>query len=150
MAALLRRSVARQPAGGDPTGTEPREDRVALLEWQPTDPCDGHLVAFAAGEIDLATADTLRQLLADAADEGCALVVLDLSSVVFLDSTGLGVIVGEHQRLTAAGRRLVLAAPMANVLRVLTITGLEQAIPVFDTLAEAVADCGIPHLLTDR
>jgi anti-sigma B factor antagonist len=89
-------------------------------------------VGVLAGEIDLASIDALEAAITateqDAAADGD--VVLDMSGVTFLDSSGLRVLVTANDRLAGAGSRLVIRRPSASVLRVLEITGLLSTIVV--------------------
>jgi anti-sigma B factor antagonist len=89
-------------------------------------------VGVLAGEIDLASIDALEAAITateqDAAAGGD--VVLDMSGVTFLDSSGLRVLVTANDRLASAGSRLVIRRPSASVLRVLEITGLLSTIVV--------------------
>lgn len=88
---------------------------------------DGTLTIWLSGEIDLAT---VPQLTA-AFDQGLAAdpttVVLDLSAVTFVDSTGIGAIVGLRNATRIAGIALTLVPGPANVMRVLTLSGLTEA-----------------------
>lgn len=90
-----------------------------------------------SGELDLAVAPELDELLerltADARD-----VVIDLAPCEFIDSSGLAVILRAHHRLDKAGRRLVMFGPSAQVLRVLSTTGLTANGLVFETVADAL------------
>lgn len=90
-------------------------------------------------EIDLVTAPTLRCALVDLLEEHRNLLVLDMANTTFMDSTGLGVIVGAIKRTRAAGGVVVLAAAPERILRVLRITGIVKVLPCFATLPEAFA-----------
>ena len=87
-------------------------------------------IVAARGEVDLATVSDLQWRLHDAASPGDADVVVDLTEVTFLDSTGLAAFVSTHKRLAAAGRTLILRNPRANVRRVLEITLLDTVMPI--------------------
>jgi len=96
-------------------------------------------VVTATGEVDLSSASLLREaigahLLADRAD-----VVVDLSAVTFLDSTGLGLLVGAAKRARNAGGSLRLVCDNPRVLRVLRITGLDKTLPLYPDLESGVA-----------
>ena len=98
----------------------------------------GHrLVVAAAGEIDMASAAQLREALAEAAASGCVEIWLDLSDVEFMDSTGIAAIV--DARGTLDGRRFALICPDGPVRRVLEIAGIEHAIAIHATRADAHA-----------
>ena len=67
-------------------------------------------------------------------------VVVDLSRVTFIDSTGLGVLVGALKRVRERGA-LSLVCPQRQVRRVFEITGLTKVFPMFDRLEDAIASC---------
>ena len=92
-----------------------------------------------SGDIDLATAPALRARLTDLLDGGCSLV-LDLRELRFIDSTGLGVLVGALRRVRADGRELRLAGPPPGVHRVFSVTGLDHVFRIFPSVEEATTD----------
>jgi anti-sigma B factor antagonist len=77
------------------------------------------------GDLDLATAPDLRECLVEVIDEG-ARIVIDLEAVDFLDSAGLGILVGGLKRARTAGGELELVCSSREVLRPLEITGLDR------------------------
>jgi anti-sigma B factor antagonist len=81
------------------------------------------------GEIDAHSATTLASHL-DPLPGSTTDVVIDLSEVAFIDSSGLRVLVEAHQRAEAEARRLVLSGPSRQVLRLLEISGLLQYLHV--------------------
>jgi anti-anti-sigma factor len=91
-------------------------------------------IVFVWGEVDCATAPRLARTLAEMTEEGRLNLVVDLSGVYFMDSTGLAVLAVAHKRLQQAGGGLVLAGPTSAVRRSLEITGLDQMMPVTDAL----------------
>ena len=80
------------------------------------------------GEIDLATAPELRRQLEELADSDLSTLTVDLSGVTFIDSSGLGVLVGFSQRLREQNRHeiLILAGLQGPVRKVFDITGLGE------------------------
>jgi anti-sigma B factor antagonist len=84
--------------------------------------CGSHTVVLVAGEIDLATRDQLRECLAPLHGD----VVVDLSRVTFLDSSGIATIVAQAARLADDGATLKLRRANVIVARVLHITGLDD------------------------
>jgi anti-anti-sigma factor len=78
----------------------------------------------ARGELDVATADELARTLDPVVSGGASLVVLDLSDVTFLDSSGLRTIVRSATSLEEGGGRLVVDGVSPAVARVLEVTGL--------------------------
>lgn len=91
------------------------------------------------GEIDLATAPQLGDQLAELPPD-CGTVIVDLSEVTFLDSTGLSVLVANWKRFSndeeKGDLRLVVNRPA--IQRVLEVTGLAQVFGVFSSLEEAI------------
>jgi len=99
---------------------------------------DDRAVVTATGEIDLATSPALRTRLQDAIGRHRT-VIVDLSDVTFIDSTGLGVLIGGLRRVNEAGgeMRVVIADP--RVLKIFEITGLTGLFSIHSSLAEATS-----------
>ncbi len=66
-------------------------------------------------------------------------VLIDLSQVSFIDSTGIGVLVGALKRAREAGGALVLVCPVPRLRRIFEITGLLQALPMYQARSEALS-----------
>ncbi len=110
-----------------------------------TNVVDDRVVLSVSGEIDVATAPQLREELLKAVHEGRGTVVLDLLGVTFLDSTGLGVIVGGLKRARSNDGDLVLVVDNRSILKVLEITGLTRVFSVHATVDDALtAEAGTP------
>ncbi|MGH9301732.1 MAG: STAS domain-containing protein [Acidimicrobiales bacterium] len=105
---------------------------------------DQPLVLAVTGEIDVFTAPQLRQQLIDLANAGHTTVIMDMEKVEFLDSTGLGVLVGGLKRLRGVDGDLILVSTQPRVVKVLEITGLTRVFKVYDRMAEALADNPVP------
>ena len=75
------------------------------------------------GEIDVRTVPALRRALDDAFAAGGADLVVDLSAVTFIDSSGLGALLGRYRRMPA-GRSMILRAPRPHVLALLRLAGV--------------------------
>ena len=97
-------------------------------------------VVTVSGEIDLATQGQLRAELNELVVAGQVDLVLDLSGVTFVDSTGLGALIGTRRRVHAFHGSLALVIPNESVMKVFTITGLEKVFAIHDTLDSALAD----------
>lgn len=89
-----------------------------------------------SGELDLASAPELEQVLERLTAEPTELLVIDLRGVDFMDSTGLSIIVKAHQRFAEAGRRVGLVKGSSQVQRLLDLTGVADRLPVVDTPEE--------------
>jgi anti-sigma B factor antagonist len=102
-----------------------------------------HTVLEVGGEVDVYTAPRLRDRLTELVDAGSRNVVVDLSRVDFLDSTGLGVLVGTMRRLRAVGGTFGLVCAKEPLLKIFRITALDQVFPLYDTVEAATsADAG--------
>src|SRR5688500_8776908 len=87
---------------------------------------DGIPVIAVRGEVDFGTAPRLRELLVSTAMDGNPRVVVDLRAVEFLDSTGLGVLVGALKRYRTLGGDLVLVISTSRIRSVFELTGLRS------------------------
>jgi anti-sigma B factor antagonist len=88
---------------------------------------DGAIVVDVRGSLDAATVDALRQsLLGTLQRERPALLVVDLTFVVFMDSMGIGALVSGHNAAREVGCRFVLRNPSEFVHRQLRVTGLTE------------------------
>ena len=96
-------------------------------------------VVDVAGEIDVYTAPQLREQLVELVDSGRYDLVIDMERVEFLDSTGLGVLVGGLKRVRAHEGSLRLVCTQERILKIFRITGLTKVFPIHDSVADAVA-----------
>ena len=82
------------------------------------------------GEIDLYTSPQLRDALASAVDQGAPKLAVDLREVRFMDSMGLGVLIGARRKLTEVDGAFALVCGDGPVRRVLDVSGLTQVFEV--------------------
>ena len=88
---------------------------------------DGQVIVELEGELDVSTAPQLHEVLVAAvSEEGSDAVVLDLSGLNFLDSTGLSLLVSTDKRVKSLGRVLILRSAQPIVRRLLEVTGLND------------------------
>jgi anti-sigma B factor antagonist len=97
----------------------------------------GTAVVQVAGELDLVSVPTLAEVLRDL-EPPCDRVILDLSGLTFIDSTGLRLAITEHRRAELDGFDFVLAGAREPILRVLRISGLDVALPMAPDVASAL------------
>lgn len=103
------------------------------------DATDGWTVLTASGEIDVAAAPTLREQLTGIIEGGTNRLVVDLEDVDFIDSTGLGVLVGAVRRARNAEGDLRLVCTNARILKVFDVTGLDEVFAIAGSVDDAVA-----------
>ncbi|MGH8998939.1 MAG: STAS domain-containing protein [Acidimicrobiia bacterium] len=99
---------------------------------------DGFAVLAVRGEVDVYTAPQLREQLITLSDGGRRQIVVDLEAVEFLDSTGLGVLVGGLKRVRSHDGDLTLVCTQRRILKVLEITGLTKVFGIHDSVDDAV------------
>ncbi|KQY58124.1 anti-sigma B factor antagonist [Aeromicrobium sp. Root495] len=91
------------------------------------------------GEIDVYTAPRLREAVVEAVDRGATRLVIDVEKVDFLDSTGLGVLVGALKRVRADGGSLDIVCTQERILKIFQITGLDKVFGLHASVDEARA-----------
>jgi anti-sigma B factor antagonist len=96
-------------------------------------------VVAVAGEVDVATAPSLRARLVELIAAGKINLVIDLEGVGFLDSTGLGVLVSTVKRVRSDGGDLSLVCANQHILKVFEITGLTSVFTIHATIGDALA-----------
>jgi anti-sigma B factor antagonist len=98
-----------------------------------------YTVLAVHGEVDVYTAPRLRERLIELVSQGSHQVVVDLEGVDFLDSTGLGVLVGGLKRLRSHDGDMILVCTQPRILKVFEITGLTKVFSIHDSVESATA-----------
>jgi anti-sigma B factor antagonist len=98
---------------------------------------DGFAVILAAGEIDLHTAPAFRDEMLTAITRDSPRLIVDLSEVTFLDSSGLAALVSALRRARDEGGWVRLVGPTSGPRKVLRIVQLDRVFPIHDTLDDA-------------
>ena len=96
-------------------------------------------VVTVGGEIDVYTAPKLRDKITELVGEGHHDLVIDMEGVDFLDSTGLGVLVGGLKRVRAHEGSLRLVCTQERILKIFRITGLTKVFPIHASVDEALS-----------
>jgi len=104
----------------------------------------GRTVIAVSGEIDVYTAPRLREMLIRLVDEEKYHLIVDMEGVEFLDSTGLGVLVGGLKRVRSHDGGIDLVCTQGRILRIFRITGLSKVFSIFDSVDQAVASHAHP------
>jgi anti-sigma B factor antagonist len=100
----------------------------------------GRTIVEVGGEIDVYSAPTLRDQLNSLVGDGHYDLVVDMRQVDFLDSTGLGVLVGGLKRVRQHDGSLQLVCAQDRVLKVFRITGLTKVFAIHDNVEDALAE----------
>ncbi|MFD5627887.1 MULTISPECIES: STAS domain-containing protein [unclassified Streptomyces] len=110
----------------------------------------GWAVLRVSGEMDLVSSPVLRQRVHDVVAEGCHDIVLDLSEVLFCDSSGVGVLIAVRRLVRSCQGRLRLILPAqgavdgSHVNRVLAALGVRRLFDVYPDVTEAVGEESTP------
>jgi anti-anti-sigma factor len=114
--------------------------------WMATDSiADGVALIRFGGELDIAAASGLGERVHEATT-GAEGVVIDLTELTFIDSTGIALLLaagGLGPSSNGNGRKIALAAPTAQVERVIELTGLSSTLPIRPSVDEAARHVGI-------
>ncbi|NLJ33262.1 MAG: anti-sigma factor antagonist [Firmicutes bacterium] len=95
---------------------------------------EGYLLVHLQGDLDLHSVDKIRAVVDNALNRGGVhTLLLDLSQVPFMDSSGLGFILGRYRHLKKKGGQVVLIAPGSQVRRVLKLAGVKRIIEIYDS-----------------
>ena len=100
---------------------------------------NGIEVVTVEGEIDIYAAPRLRELLIELAAKGNYQLIVGLDKVGFLDSTGLGVLVGGLKRVRAHDGWLDLVCTQEQILKIFKITGLTKVFRIYQSADQAIA-----------
>jgi anti-sigma B factor antagonist len=95
-------------------------------------------VLAVRGEIDVASAPEFHASLSDLIGQGPEVIMVDLSEVSFIDSTGLGVLVGAEKEMRQAGQDLRLVVTQPQITRLLELTGLDEVFTVVASTDDSV------------
>lgn len=99
---------------------------------------NGAIILSIQGEVDLANAASLRTELTSAVGTGARLIVLDLTNLRYIDSSGINVLLETHRAFAKDGCLIALAVVPSKIQRILKIVGLEQLMPMYQTVETAV------------
>ena len=99
-------------------------------------------VLALTGEVDIANTQQVRDAALKLIAGGAKNLAVDLSATEYLDSAGLGTLVGLLKRIKERGGRMAVAAPQPVVRRLFEITGLNRVLPVCDDVGAALKEVG--------
>lgn len=97
------------------------------------------VVIYPYGEIDISNVSELQREITDLIEKGTANIVLNLSGVEYMDSSGIGMIAFDHVKADRNKKSLKLASVTEDVMRILNTIGLDSILAIYDTEDEALA-----------
>jgi anti-sigma B factor antagonist len=97
-----------------------------------------------SGEVDAYTSARFREIMMDIIEDGGERLVVSMSKVDYIDSSGLGALVGGLKRTSERNGRIILVCDRIQVRKVFEITGLEKVFPIFSTEQEAMDAARMP------
>lgn len=136
-----------QAVSGGSIGAEPEEPGLAIGVAKAKEGPKGIVVFSIAGAVDSSTSDELESRLEQCLAEDPAHLVLDLSDMVYISSSGWGIVVKYMQKLGASGGALALAGMNSTILKIFRDLGFEPLIPHFGTLDRALEELRLPKKL---
>ena len=99
----------------------------------------GVLIVRIEGELDMHVADKFRETIDNALEtSGVKYILLNLEAVKFIDSSGLGVILGRYKKINAAGGKVLVARIQPQVMQIFELSGLLKIITCYNSEAEAL------------
>ena len=90
------------------------------------------------GEVDAYTSSRFREVMVELIDDGNIRLIVSMAKVEYIDSSGLGALVGGLKRISEKDGKIVLVCDQPQVLKVFEITGLEKVFPIFPSESEAI------------
>jgi anti-sigma B factor antagonist len=97
-----------------------------------------------AGEVDAYTSARFREVMTDIIEDGGQKLIISMAKVDYIDSSGLGALVGGLKRISERNGRIILICDRSQVRKVFEITGLEKVFPIFSTEQEALEAAQMP------
>lgn len=110
------------------------DDVVLEVEQHPS-----HTVIRASGYLDISTSPRLREKILEVVSGNASLVLLDLGSIEFLDSSALGVVLNGWKLMQAEGGTLAVISPQERITKIFEITALNLSIHLYKSTDEALA-----------
>jgi len=91
-----------------------------------------------SGEVDAYTCSRFREAMIETIDDGNASIIVSMESVEYIDSSGLGTLVGGLKRASEQGGRIAIICTSPQIRKVFEITGLERVFPIYEAEEDAV------------
>ncbi|TML79618.1 MAG: STAS domain-containing protein [Actinobacteria bacterium] len=124
---------------GDPAMDGQRREVGAMLEISVEQPSDGVFVITPSGELDLSNGELLSDAMSDARGKDAKTLVLDLTGLTFMDSSGLRLLIDAWNESQIAERRLaIVVLDSGLVRRVLEVSGTDAFLPIVGRLDDVL------------
>jgi anti-sigma B factor antagonist len=130
---MLRSPVSRTVDG------EPRCEGVIVELSLSKSAAESQVILAVRGDVDVHSAPRLHDELAEIIDAGNVSVIVDLTGIAFIDSTGLGALVAAQDRVPDSVGILKLVCVAERILKLFRITGLDQVFSIHRSVSEAMA-----------
>jgi stage II sporulation protein AA (anti-sigma F factor antagonist) len=102
------------------------------------------LVVRLSGELDHHTAELVRNRVEEELDRGYAQhLVMNFQNLGFMDSSGLGVMLGRYKRVTQAGGRMSLCSVNDQLMKLFELSGMMKILRIYPTESQALAETGV-------
>ena len=119
-------------------------ERVGIQATHQEMPSSHASVVTVSGELDLYSLNEFKKVLAEAEDTQSSLIILDLRELGFIDSSGLGAIIGVQGRCQKSSRSLfVVVLPDSALLKTFEVTGLDEIFRLIESPEEALPSSGL-------
>ena len=100
---------------------------------------DSNLIVYLIGELDHHSAQEVRHKIDDIIDrDAIKNLILDFSSVTFMDSSGIGVVIGRYKRMNSKNGKLAITSINKNIKRVFELSGIFRIIKTYDKIGDAL------------
>ena len=101
------------------------------------------LIVRLSGELDHHTAELVRTQVEAELDRGYSNLVMNFDQLGFMDSSGLGVILGRYKRVTQAGGRMSLCSVNDQLMKLFELSGMLKILRIYKTESQALAETGV-------
>ncbi|MBQ3553495.1 MAG: anti-sigma F factor antagonist [Clostridia bacterium] len=100
---------------------------------------DRTLIAKLSGELDHHSAKTVKEMLENAIEtKACVNLIFDLTGLTFMDSSGIGVIIGRYKLLQGIGGKVKIVSDKQSVNKLITMSGLTRLMEVCESVEQAI------------
>lgn len=102
------------------------------------------LIASIDGDLDHYTSNEIRKRIdSELKKNPINLLIIDLSSLDFMDSSGIGLILGRYKLISSLGGKLCIIKPNENILKIINMSGLHKILSIYSSVDEAIDGRGV-------